>query len=183
MTGSATRQFAVVTGASTGIGYHLARTFAQNGFDVLVTADESKIEDAARDIESLGAKVYSVQADLTRDEEVERLWRECLRLDARLTPLPSMQASAKGGDFARETDLETEFDIIDLNVRSTVHLAKLVTKQMVGRHEGRILFPPPSPGPCLHRSRRYTELRRRSFWNSPRAFAMNSKTRAYRSLR
>jgi uncharacterized protein len=69
------RSFAVVTGASTGIGYHLARVFAQNGFDVLVTADEDQIYDAAREIEALGAKVYSVKADLSKYEEVRSfLW-------------------------------------------------------------------------------------------------------------
>lgn len=76
MSSETTRPFAVVTGASTGIGYHLARVFAENGFDVLITAEENRITDAAQDIESLGAKVYTVQADLTRDEEVRRLWDE-----------------------------------------------------------------------------------------------------------
>jgi uncharacterized protein len=60
MTDSALRPFAVVTGASSGIGYHLARTFAQNGFDVLVTAEEDEITEAAREIQALGATVYSV---------------------------------------------------------------------------------------------------------------------------
>ena len=77
-TETAPRPFAVVTGASTGIGYHLARVFAENGFDVLITAEESRIADAAQDIEALGGKVYTVQADLTKDEEVKRLWDEIL---------------------------------------------------------------------------------------------------------
>ena len=78
MANSVIRPFAVVTGASTGIGYHLAGVFARNGFDVLMTADEPRIMEAASEIESLGAKVYSVQADLAKDEEVERLWKEVL---------------------------------------------------------------------------------------------------------
>ena len=97
------RQFAVVTGASTGIGYHLARIFAENGFDVLVTADESRIKEAAHEIESLGGRAYSVQADLTRPEDVERLWSE---VEATGRPVDAIAINAgigTSGDFSSET--------------------------------------------------------------------------------
>jgi short-subunit dehydrogenase len=140
MTDSTTRPFAVVTGASTGIGYHLARTFAQNGFDVLITADENRIAEAAQEIETLGAKVYSVQADLAKDEEVERLWREVLATGRPVDAIALNAGVGTAGEFARETDLKTELRMIDLNVKSTVHLAKLAAKQMAGRRSGRILI-------------------------------------------
>jgi short-subunit dehydrogenase len=140
MTDSSTRSFAVVTGASTGIGYHLARVFAENGFDVLITADESRIDQAAREIEATGAKVYSVQADLSKDEEVERLWNEVLATGRPVDAIALNAGIGTGGEFATETDLKTELKIIDLNVKSTVHLAKLAAKQMVGRRSGRILI-------------------------------------------
>ncbi len=140
MTDSSARPFAVVTGASTGIGFHLARIFAKNGFDVLITAEEARLSDAARDIEELGVKVYSVQADLTKQKEVERLWNEVLATGRPVDAIAINAGIGEAGDFARETDLERELAIVDLNVRSTVHLAKLVSKQMVGRREGRILF-------------------------------------------
>ncbi|HEY3703622.1 MAG TPA: SDR family NAD(P)-dependent oxidoreductase [Terracidiphilus sp.] len=131
---------AVVTGASTGIGYHLARVFAENNFDVLMTADETKIGDVAVEIEALGAKVYKVQADLSRPEEVERLWKE---IEATGRPVDAIAINAgigTSGEFATETDLDRELKIIDLNVRSTVHLAKLAARQMVERGEGKILI-------------------------------------------
>jgi len=134
-----TPQFAVVTGASTGIGYHLARVFAQNGFDVLVTADEDRITEAAREIEALGAKVYSVQADLSKDEEVERLWREILATGRTVDAIALNAGFGLGGDFV-ETDLKKELKMIDLNVKAVVHLAKLAAKQMVGSRSGRILI-------------------------------------------
>jgi short-subunit dehydrogenase len=140
MTDSALRPFAVVTGASSGIGYHLARTLAQNGFDVLVTAEEDNITEAAREIEALGATVYSVQADLARDDEVARLWNAILETRRPVDAIAINAGIGTGGEFARETELKTELKVIDLNVRSTVHLAKLVVKQMVGRRAGRILF-------------------------------------------
>lgn len=140
MANSSARSFAVVTGASSGIGYHLARTFAQNGFDVLMTAEDERLAKAAREVETLGAKVTTVQADLTKQEEVEKLWRE---VEATGRPVDAIAINAGvgvGGDFARETELEDELEIVDLNVRSTVHLAKRVTKQMTDRGHGRILF-------------------------------------------
>lgn len=139
MTEAARRQFAVVTGASTGIGYHLARVFAENGFDVLVTADEDRITQVAKDIEALGAKVYSVQADLSKDEEVERLWREVVATGRPVDAIALNAGVGLGGDFA-ENDLKAELKIIDLNVKSTVHLAKLAVKEMVGRGSGKILI-------------------------------------------
>ena len=62
------RLFAVVTGASSGIGYELARVFAKNGYDLLVTSGSPGAEEAARDFGSLGTNVQSVQADLATDE-------------------------------------------------------------------------------------------------------------------
>jgi short-subunit dehydrogenase len=134
------RPFAVVTGASTGIGYHLARVFAENGFDVLMTAEEGGISDAAQDIESLGARVYTVQADLTKDDEVKRLWKEILAAGRPVDAIALNAGIGIAGDFTQETELEVELKIIDLNVRSTVHLAKLAARQMVGRGAGRILI-------------------------------------------
>lgn len=131
---------AVVTGASTGIGYHLARVFAENDFDVLITADEARIKDAAVEIQALGARVYTVQADLTKPEEVQRLWKE---IEATGRPIDAIAINAgvgTSGDFSTETDLDQELRIIDLNVRSTVHLAKLAARHMVARGEGKILI-------------------------------------------
>ncbi len=69
-----TRSLALVTGASTGIGYELAKTCAENGFDLVVAADEPKIEDAAREFRKLGATVEAVQADLATLEGVDKLY-------------------------------------------------------------------------------------------------------------
>ena len=71
---SASRPFAIVTGASTGIGRDLAKCCAREGFDLLIAADEPEIESAAADIRRLGAAVDAVEADLSTIEGVDRLY-------------------------------------------------------------------------------------------------------------
>src|SRR3954468_2015008 len=68
----AARPLAVVTGASSGIGYHLARCAAEHGYDLVVAADTS-LTDAVRDFEALGAQVQAVQCDLASTEGVQHL--------------------------------------------------------------------------------------------------------------
>src|SRR5690349_59833 len=69
-------KFAVVTGASTGIGLELARCCVREGFDVLIAADESAIERAAGELraEAGDGKVEAVQADLSTTEGVDKLY-------------------------------------------------------------------------------------------------------------
>jgi short-subunit dehydrogenase len=134
------RQLAVVTGASSGIGFELAKVFAEEGFDLIVAAEDEELEPAARQLSQIGRGVDSVRVDLSRPEGVEELY-EKLNADGR--PIDAICLNAgigAGGDFARETELAKELRLIDLNVRSTVHLCKLVLADMVARDQGRILF-------------------------------------------
>ena len=139
MTSSTARPLAVVTGASSGIGYELAKQFAQNGFDLLITATGSNLNDAASMLESLGAKVEMVQADLATYDGVETLVD---RINVAGQPVDAIAINAGvgvGGAFV-ETDLQEELNLINLNIVSSVHLAKRIVKQMVDRGSGKILF-------------------------------------------
>ena len=134
------RAFAVVTGASSGIGFELAKVFAEEGFDLLITAEDAEIDQAQRELNQLTGSVECTRLDLSREEEVARLYE---RIQATARPVDVLVLNAgigAGGDFARETQLRKELRLIDLNVRSTVHLCKLVVGDMVARDEGRILF-------------------------------------------
>jgi short-subunit dehydrogenase len=134
------RPFAVVTGASSGIGFELAKVFAEEGFDLLVTAEDAEIDQAQRELNQLTASVECTRLDLSREEEVARLYE---RIQATARPVDVLVLNAgigAGGDFVRENDLRKVLRLIDLNVRSTVHLCKLVAQDMVARDEGRILF-------------------------------------------
>src|SRR4051812_12452104 len=133
------RLFAVVTGASSGIGYELARVFAKNGYDLLVTSGSDGAEEAAHNFGSLGTEVQSGEADLATYEGVEKLWKAIQATGRRLDAIAINAGVGVGGKFA-ETDLEEELNLIQLNVTSTVHLAKYVVKGMLAHGAGRILF-------------------------------------------
>jgi short-subunit dehydrogenase len=137
---SSGKPFAVITGASSGIGYELARQFTQNGYDVLVTAEDAGITEAARSLEGDGAAVQVVQANLATYDGVEQLYAA---IQASGRPVDAIAINAGvgvGGDFARETELRDELNLINLNVVATVHLAKRVVSDMVRRGSGRVLF-------------------------------------------
>jgi len=135
-----TSSFAVVTGASSGIGYELARLFAEHGFDLLITAEDDAIHDACSEIESFGTRVHAVRADLATGDGVDELYRHIKQIGRPVDALALNAGIGAGGAFATDTDLRDELHVIDLNVRSTVHLAKHVVADMVDRGEGRILF-------------------------------------------
>jgi short-subunit dehydrogenase len=132
------KPLALVTGASSGIGLELARQFATHDFDVVVTAEDAELAAAAADLRSTGAAVHEVRADLRSDDGVRQLWSEVTGLGRPVDAAALNAGVGRGGAFL-ETDLQDEFDVIDLNVRSTVHLAKLVLRDMATRDRGKVL--------------------------------------------
>jgi len=141
MTGPTGRNFAVVTGASSGIGYELAKQFVQNGYDVLVTAEDEAIEQAAADLRRDGQnEIRAVRADLATYDGVEQLYAAVLESGRPVDAIAINAGRGIGGDFVRETELQDELNVIDLNVTSTVHLAKRVLPDLVARGEGKVLF-------------------------------------------
>jgi short-subunit dehydrogenase len=133
-------QFAVITGASSGIGYELARVFGQNGYDLLITSGSQKIESAGEELRRLGFQVQAVQSDLATYEGVEKLWKEIQQTGRPIDAIAINAGIGAYGDFARESDLDEELKLIQLNVVSVVHLAKRVLAHMVQRNAGRVLI-------------------------------------------
>ncbi|HEX2544876.1 MAG TPA: SDR family NAD(P)-dependent oxidoreductase [Ramlibacter sp.] len=132
----AARPLAVVTGASSGIGYHLARCAAHHGYDLVVAAD-MPLADAALDFESLGAHVQAVQCDLATTEGVQHLISAIGN-----RPVDALMANAGhglGGSFLAQ-DFADILHVINTNVTGTLHLIQHVARGMVARARGRILI-------------------------------------------
>jgi uncharacterized protein len=133
------RPLAVVTGASTGIGLALARQFAERGYDLVIAADEPEIGDAARMLESSGSQVVAAQADLATAQGVEDLHGTVVGTGRPVAAAAFNAGVGSAGHFST-TPLEADLQVVDLNVRSVVHLSKLMLPPMVDRGEGRLLF-------------------------------------------
>src|SRR5215207_2549889 len=125
---------AVVTAASSGMGFELARQFADDGFDVVVAAEDAGISDAATKLAACGVTVTPVQVDLAQPEHVVRLYHVVHALGRPVDAIALNAGIGAGDAFATDTDLDKELRIVDLNVRSTLHLAKLVVADMVRRN-------------------------------------------------
>jgi|SRR3954447_6122008 uncharacterized protein len=128
------RPLAVVTGASSGIGFELARQFALNGFDLIIAAEDDELSEAAYALHA-----DPVQVDLATEAGVETLYTRIKETGRPIAAIALNAGIGAGGPFV-DTDLDDELKLIDLNIRSTVHLAKYVVRDMVEQNEGRILF-------------------------------------------
>jgi short-subunit dehydrogenase len=134
-----TRKFAVVTGASSGIGFELALQCVRNGYDVLISAENDAINDAAEKLKVPGAMVYELKEDLSKLEGVERLYQRIIDIGRDVDALLLNAVTGIGGAFL-ETSLEEELSMIALNCGHTVHLAKRVLSDMVANRSGRVLI-------------------------------------------
>jgi len=134
------RPLAVITGASSGIGFELAKVFGENGYDLLIAAEDGELVQAQGALEASAPSVEAQRVDLATEAGVIELYRRIGNVGRPVDALVLNAGIGAGGAFATETELTDELRVIDLNVRSTVHLCKLVLPDMVGRDEGRILF-------------------------------------------
>ncbi|KWX57656.1 SDR family oxidoreductase [Mycobacterium sp. NAZ190054] len=132
-------QLALITGASSGIGLELARQFANHGYDLVVAADDDAIHAIPGELSGFGVAVQSVQVDLRTPDGVEHLFNSTVE-GGRALSAAALNAGVGRGDMFLESELEDDLSVVDLNVRSTVHLAKLVLREMANREAGRVLF-------------------------------------------
>lgn len=133
------RPFAVVTGASSGIGLELALQFARNGFDLFITAEDAGLDATAGPLEAAGASVVTFRADLRKAEGVDDLYDRIVSTGRPVDAAALNAGIGCGGAFV-DNALDDELDIIALNIESTVHLAKHLVRDMVARGSGRVLF-------------------------------------------
>ena len=136
--GSGGRPLGLVTGASSGIGEELAREMVQNGFDLIVVAEDEGILDIAAELSDL-ADVRPLRADLATRSGNDMVVDFLQQHDR---PLAAAAINAGIGVHGRliDTELEEHLRVIALNIVSAVHLGRWIAKDMVNRGEGRLLF-------------------------------------------
>ena len=134
-----TRPLALVTGASSGIGLELARQLAERGYDLVVTAEDDGLAGVVDELRASGAGVDPVQADL-RDPAGVRAVYTAVTAQGRPVDVAALNAGVGLGGAFVETDLEAEHQLIELNITSTVHLAKLLLRDMTRRDAGALMI-------------------------------------------
>jgi len=129
-------KFAIITGASTGIGFELATLAAKDGYDILVVADEALIDAAAQDFKQFGTDVQSLQADLSTIEGVDHL---LAATNGRTIDLVCANAGRGLGKAFLDQDLAEWRKVVDTNVIGTAYLLQKTLPPMVARNTGKVL--------------------------------------------
>ncbi|TDX82167.1 short-subunit dehydrogenase [Neorhizobium sp. R1-B] len=135
----ADKGLAVVTGASSGIGYELAKCAAQDGYDLAIAADEPQIEEAATKLREFGVEVEAMQVDLSTRDGVRRF---VAGISALGKPIDLLMANAgRGlGDGFLDENIDDVQRVVDTNISGTLALVHDIGNRMRARGKGRILF-------------------------------------------
>lgn len=132
-----TKTLALVTGASSGIGYHLARICAEEGHDLLVAADNADIHDAAESFRREGQRVDAVEVDLSTTEGVDELLME---LEGRPVGLLFANAGRGLGHAFLDQPFHEIRHVMDTNMLGTIYLLHHVVGAMREAKQGRVLI-------------------------------------------
>lgn len=131
--------FAIVTGASSGIGLELARLCAQSGFDVLIAADEPQVHYAASELSAHGTSVTAIQADLASSTGVCALLQAVRRLERPIDVLIANAGCGLGRAFF-DQDIQRALRVAHTNIDGTLHLIHGLLGSMVAQGRGRVLI-------------------------------------------
>lgn len=133
-------RYALVTGATSGIGYELAKLFAEDGYNLIIVArsNEELQEKTNEFSKQYGVDVIAIAKDLFQHEAPFELYDEVKQKNVIVDVLVNDAGQGQYGLFI-ETDIRRQLDIIQLNVASLTTLTYLFLKDMVARNEGKIL--------------------------------------------
>jgi short-subunit dehydrogenase len=132
--------YALVTGATSGIGYELAKLLAKDGYNLVIVArSQDELQKTADELmEQFGVGVITIPKDLFVPTGAFQLYDQVKARGIEVNVLVNDAGQGQYGKFV-DTDIERELDIIQLNINSLVVLTKLFLKEMVARGEGKIL--------------------------------------------
>jgi short-subunit dehydrogenase len=131
--------YALITGATSGIGYELAKLFAQDQYNlVIVSRHQEDLDRVASELGQTGVKVLTLAKDLFQPESAKDIFDTLQEQHIEIDTLVNDAGQGVYGRFV-ETELERELDIIQLNITSLVTLTKFFLQEMVKRGAGKIL--------------------------------------------
>ncbi len=134
-------KYALITGASSGIGYELAKLFAQDGYHLVIVSrnENGDLDKVASELKSqYGIQVETVAKDLFKREEAFSVYDDVKAKGIEIDVLVNDAGQGQYGLFT-DTDINRELDIVQLNIGSLIILTKQFLKDMVARGEGKIL--------------------------------------------
>jgi short-subunit dehydrogenase len=135
-----TRRTALVTGASAGIGYELAKLMARDGYNLVIVArNGDKLRTVASELESShDCRVAALPKDLSVAGAPDEVFGQLQENSVELDVLVNNAGVGASGPF-HKIDTKTTTDLIQLNVAALVHLTRLVLPGMIERGRGRVL--------------------------------------------
>ena len=133
------KNYALITGATSGIGYELAKLFAQDKYNlVLVARSQQELDQTKQELASNDIDVITISKDLFNKEEVFGLYNEVKSRGVRIDVLVNNAGQGVYGLF-QDTQIERELDIINLNISALVILTKCFLQDMIANQHGKIL--------------------------------------------
>lgn len=134
------KEYILLTGASSGIGYEMANQLAAKSLNlILVARTETKLQQMQTELTNkYGILVQYFVADLSDVNAAKDLYKKVQQENLLVTHLVNNAGVGNYGNFI-ETSLEEELSMIELNISSLVVLTKLFAKDMVSRKSGRIM--------------------------------------------
>ena len=134
-----TRPVALITGASVGIGYELAKVFASNGHDLaLVARDEGRLRDVAAECQSVGANSRVIAADLAVAGAAQAIYDRLASDGTAIEVLVNNAGFGTHGEFSA-IDVDADLRLLQVNIVALTHLTKLFLRDMVKRRSGKVM--------------------------------------------
>lgn len=133
-------KYALVTGGTSGIGYELAKLLAKDGYNIILVArGEEGLENAKKELESTyNIKALTISKDLFYAGNAFELVDEVREKGIQVDILVNDAGQGLYGEF-KDTDIQRELEIVQLNISSLLALTKLFLQDMVARGQGKIL--------------------------------------------
>lgn len=133
------RSCALITGATAGIGYELAKLYAKDENNlILVARDEERLKEVKDELEFYNIKVYTITLDLSEDNSCEKVLdfvnKKNLSVDILIN-----NAGVGSFGYLSEIEMKKELKLIDVNIRALTELTKIFLPSMIEHGEGAIM--------------------------------------------